>query len=116
MRERTLLAIALLSSVVGLSILTFFAHDLEPSEADLKIIDGMQSGKQVKVLGQVQDVIAIDSTVILTISQPSTVKVVAFGMASPPEEGETLEIIGHIDDYEGENEIIADRIRLVDGG
>ena len=66
----------------------------------------------VKVKGKVDSVSNVGNVTFIRVIQPGYMEVLAFENISLYE-GEMIEIIGKIDEYEGENEIIAHRIRSI---
>ena len=50
---------------------------------------------------------------IITITQPLDMKILLFDNVSI-EEGDYIEVIGEIDEYNGEKEVIGNRVRVVD--
>ncbi|HIH91960.1 TPA: hypothetical protein HA281_04095 [Candidatus Woesearchaeota archaeon] len=112
MKEQTLLKIALVSSILGLAILFAVARSGDAGQADISSIDGTMKGNHVKILGTVQDVHNTGEVQILDISQPSSITVFVSGQP-PLKKGDTVEVIGRVDEYKEEREIIADRIRVI---
>ncbi|HII65653.1 TPA: hypothetical protein HA295_02655 [Candidatus Woesearchaeota archaeon] len=112
MKEQTLLKIALVSSILGLAILFAVARSGDAGQADISSIDGTMKGNHVKILGTVQDVHNAGEVQILDISQPSSITVFVSGQP-PLKKGDTVEVIGRVDEYKEEREIIADRIRVI---
>ena len=70
----------------------------------------------VKLTGIVNKVIDTEKVTIIEITQPQKITVVLFkneNKTMPIQEGNEVEIIGKVDEYEGKLEIIADRLRIV---
>lgn len=114
MKEKTLLKIALLCSVVGIVLLFLVSENIEIDEKAIDKINMDNIGDYVKIKGQLSKIIDTESVMILTIQQPSQITVVLF-KKRPIElrEGNYVEVIGKIEDYEGKTEIIADKIRVI---
>jgi len=58
----------------------------------------------------------INQKTIMEITQPQEITVVLFkneNRTMPIQEGNQVEVIGRVDEYEGKLEIIADRLRVV---
>jgi DNA/RNA endonuclease YhcR with UshA esterase domain len=69
----------------------------------------------VKILGRVTRFTETENVYFIEIQQPSTIDVLIF--KNEPlslTEGDNIEIIGKIDEYEGEMEIIGNRIRVIE--
>lgn len=112
MKEQTLLKIALISSILGLAILFAVARASDASQVQISAIDGTMKGNEVKILGTVQGVRNTGEVQILDISQPATITVFVSGQP-PLKKGDMVEVIGRVDEYKEEQEIIADRIRVI---
>ena len=112
MKEQTLLRIALIASLLGLAILLVVARSSGPANADVSSIDSAMKGNQVKIIGTVEQVRNAGESQILVVSQPSTITVFVSGQ---PElrKGDTVEVIGRVDEYKEKQEIVADRIRVL---
>jgi DNA/RNA endonuclease YhcR with UshA esterase domain len=116
MKEKTLLKIALIVSLVGLAVLYFASNNLSLDESRIEKITLENKDDFVKVKGVVSKVIDSDKAAIIDIMQPNTIKVVLFKADNKPttiKEGQEVEIIGKVDEYDGELEIIAHRARIV---
>ncbi len=112
MREQTLLRIALISSILGLAILFVVAQQGELGTTQISKIDSSIKGNQVKIIGTVASARSAGDVQILTITQPSSITVFVSGNSSL-RKGDTVEIIGRVDEYREKEEIVADRIRVV---
>jgi len=114
MKESTLLKIALICSVIGVALLFIFSESAEINEKPIGEIDMTNIGEYVKINGAVTNVVDKENVMILTIEQPSKINVVLF-KKKPVElkQGNYIEVIGKIDDYEGKPEIIGDKIRVI---
>jgi len=112
MREKTLLKVALLCSVVGLAIIFFITGRVEVDEVIVQRIDNV--GDDIKIVGEIQRISDAGSVMFINIERPEVVTVVVFtdrniSLAT----GQTIEVIGEIEEYEGELEILAERIRII---
>jgi DNA/RNA endonuclease YhcR with UshA esterase domain len=69
----------------------------------------------VKIRGVVSNVIDAESVAILEVTQPQEITVVMFkdGESIELDKGNEIEVIGRVDEYQGELEIIAERIRII---
>lgn len=117
MKEKTLLKIALIVAVLGTSVLFFASSNLEVDEKTIDKINKDNLDENVKINGVVSRITELNSTTFIEITQPSSIDVVVFkdkqGNLSI-KEGSRIEIMGKIEEYEGNLEIIAYRIRVVD--
>tara|TARA_Y100000310_G_scaffold298572_1_gene332614 strand:+ start:4636 stop:4995 length:360 start_codon:yes stop_codon:yes gene_type:complete len=119
MKESLLLKIALITTLLGIFVLYVVSDNIKIKELSLDEINDEAIGNMVKVLGKVERVTELDKVTFIDVSQPSTAKVVVFREKEKDdtlglEQDDYVEIIGKIEDYEGEMEIIAERIRRVE--
>ncbi len=108
MKEKTLLKIALVASCIGLLLLFIFSKNIEVNEATIDKIDGMQD-EEVRIIGKVNKVSNSEKVTFIEITQEVTTTVVVFDNISI-NQGENIEVIGKVDEYNGESEILAERI------
>ena len=115
MKEKTLFKTALIVSMVGVIVLFFFSEFSGLEEMDIKEITIEDLDKNVKVIGAVTKVIDTDKVIIMDIAQQEELKVVVFKDKNISlKKGDYIEVLGTVEEYEGELEIIGDRIRLID--
>ena len=112
MKEKTLLKIAIISALAGVFLLYVISDNIEVSESSIEGIEGEEIGRDVKVKGLVRDVFNGEKISIITISQPSDMKVLLYDNVSISA-GDYIEVIGEIDEYEGEREVIGNRVRRI---
>jgi len=116
MKEQTLLKTALIVSLVGLSILYLFNDNIEIKEKNIEKITIDNKDEFVKLTGIVNRVVDTEKVTIMEITQPQQITVVLFkdeNKTMPIQEGNEVEIIGKVEEYEGKLEIIADRLRII---
>ena len=101
--------------MVGVVILFFISSNLEISERTINNINKQHIGEDVKLLGKVTNIVETDSVYFIELSQPATIDVIIFkgekGLSLT--QGDNIELIGEVDEYEGKLEIIGHRIRIV---
>jgi DNA/RNA endonuclease YhcR with UshA esterase domain len=112
MDEKVLLTIAFLGALVGLGLLFFISEGLDYDERTIEQINAEKIKDMVKVKGEVASISNAGNATFIRVMQPGYIEVVVFENISLYE-GEMVEVIGKIDEYEGENEIIAHRIRSI---
>jgi len=112
MKENTLLKISLISALVGVFVLYLISDNIVIDETSIGKIEGEDVGSDVKVKGIVNDVYNGEAISIITITQPSDMKVIVFENVSV-NVGDYIEVIGEIEDYQGELEVIGNRIRVI---
>ncbi|HLC95980.1 MAG TPA: OB-fold nucleic acid binding domain-containing protein [Candidatus Nanoarchaeia archaeon] len=114
MDEKSLLRIALAISLVGMAALFFVSSSIDASERTISQIDSDDLGDDVKLVGRISKISQTGSVSFLELTQPSTMDVIVFNKENMTlNEGDYVEIIGEIDDYEGKLEIIGQRIRKI---
>ena len=116
MREKTLLKIALVISLVGLSILYLISGNIQIKEKSIEKITFDSKDEMVKVRGIVSKIADTEKVTILEITQPTEIVVVVLkgnNDTTPIKEGNEVEIIGKVDDYNNKLEIIAKKARII---
>ncbi len=116
MKEKTLLKIALICSLLGLLILYLISGNIEIKEKNIEKITLENKDEFVKLKGIVSNVVDTEKVTIMEITQPQQITVVLFkneNKTMPIYKGNEIEIFGKVDEYEGKMEIIADRLRVV---
>lgn len=114
MKEKTLLKIALIISMVGIVILFFTSQKIGVTEKDIGKINADNTGEIVKIKGNLNKITRTEKAVFLEITQPAEIIVIILeGKNISLAEGQTIEVIGKIDEYNGKMEVIAERIRVI---
>ena len=116
MQEKTLLKIALITSIVGLVVIYVISGNIVIEEKTLEKITIGNKDEFVKVRGMVSRITDLEKVTIMEITQPTEITIIMFKNGNESTifaEGNEVEIIGKIDEYEGEMEIIAERARIV---
>lgn len=115
MKEKTLLKIALICSLLGLLILYLISDTIEIKEKNIEKITLENKDEFVKLRGIVSNVVDTEKVVIMEITQPQEITVVLFKDKETVniQQGDEVEVIGKVDEYEGKLEIIADRLRVI---
>ncbi len=112
MKETTLLKIALVCSLGGLILLYLISGEIDISESSVEKINKGEIGEVVKVSGVISSATNIGNITFLTIRKPEEVKVILFE-GLDLEEGQYVEIIGEVDEYKGEREVIGNAVRII---
>ena len=114
MNEKTLIWICLIFSLLGISLLFFLNKSTQPLE--LKISDLREGMDFVKIIGRVtRRYVSKRGTTFLTIQDGSgKIQAVIFkGINNRIYKGDRVEVIGNVQRYRGELEIIVKKIRRV---
>ena len=116
MKEKTLLKIALICSLVGIVVLFFVSEKISISQVDLDRIDEMDIGTDVKIIGRIERATDVEKVMFLEIGQEKIEKVTVILFKDSDislKEGDYVEVTGEIDDYNGEREVIANKVRII---
>ncbi|MAE43094.1 hypothetical protein CMO93_04935 [Candidatus Woesearchaeota archaeon] len=116
MKEKTLLKVALITSLLGLLILYAISDNITISQTNIEKITLDNKDEMVKLKGIVSKVIDTEKVTIINIIQPQEITAVLFkdeNTTTKIKENNQIEIIGKVDEYEGKLEIIAHRARII---
>lgn len=111
MNEKTLLKISVVMVLIGLLFLFFYVKTL--NLAAVSEIDTFQPEEQVKLSGTVQKISNTEKVLFITLAAEKTelTDVIVFNQEDVLiAEGDRIEIIGTVEDYNGQREIIANQI------
>ena len=113
MKESTLYKTSLLILLLGLGFLFLYSQ-----EFDLKVVETIDSqslDQTVKLKGVVQSLRVSDKALFLKVTgeRIETTEVIFFPQEEVfLQEGDTVEIIGTVDQYRGKKEVIASKVTL----
>jgi len=97
-------------------LLFAISSGIEVSEKTIDKITKGNVGEQVKINGMIEKITELNSTTFITVVQPNDMTVVVFKKEKRNlslSEGDYVEVIGKVDEYGEELEVIAQRIRKV---
>lgn len=115
MKEKSLFKISLIGAVIGIVILFLVASEIELSEIQISRIDSVPEEEEVLVRGLVTRVTDRDKVAFLEVAQEEVkeITVVLFkDREIELEQGDYVEIQGSVEDYQGEKEIIGNRVEI----
>ena len=114
MKETTLLKIALICSLVGLIVLYFISAKIEIKDYKPNILN-RNVGDDVSLKGTITKINDKGNVVFVDVSQQNSVPVVLFTDSNNLnlKNGDNVEVIGKVQEYNGKNEIIAQKIRVI---
>ena len=115
MKEKTLFKIAAVCSLIGLVVLFFVSGHITIKEIDVGKINGEDVGQEVKVIGRIERVSDTDKVMFLQVGQEKveTISVVLFKEGKIGlKEGDYIELVGELDEYDGEYSIIANAVKV----
>lgn len=113
MNEKTIFKIAIVSVIIGLTILLIFAGEVDLKKVEA--IDSTSSGEIVKISGTVTKLTQKDKTVFAEIEAEKTEKtsVIIFPESEIfLKEGDYVEIDGTIEDYLGKKEVLGNKVMI----
>lgn len=110
MKDRTLLYLALGGSLLGLFLLFVISQFFVLQEGPLS--EDVIPGTLVAVGGRVVGVVEADDVTILELEQECTRKTVVFESDLGFKEGMDLRVVGRVEEYKGEQEVIAEKIEV----
>ena len=113
MKENTLLKIAIICSLVGLIALYFISENIEVNDYKPQQLN-KNVGDAVKLTGKIVKISEKSNVAFIEISRQNSVSVVLFtDKGVNLKQGDSVEILGKVQEYNGKNEIIADSIRVM---
>ncbi|MBI2651575.1 hypothetical protein HYX01_03830 [Candidatus Woesearchaeota archaeon] len=116
MQEKNLLKIALISSLLGLLILYLISNIMQIKEYGAENIIPDNEDDFIKIKGVVSNVVDKEKVAVIKILQPKELTVLLFkkdNKTMPVKQGNEIEVIGKVNQYENKNEVIADKVRVV---
>jgi DNA/RNA endonuclease YhcR with UshA esterase domain len=116
MKEKLLLKIALMVSLIGVVSLFFISSNIDVEQKSIEKITFDDIDKHVKVQGTVNEMFENDKVMIIDIVQPTEITVVLFKRNNESlaiKKWDNIEVIGKVDEYEGRLEIIGNRVRVI---
>ena len=114
MKETNLLKIALICSLAGLVVLYFISTKIEIKDYKPSILN-KNIGDDVNLKGTITKITGKGNVIFIEVSQQNPVTVVLFTDNNNLnlKNGDNVEVIGKMQEYNGKNEIISQKIRLV---
>ncbi len=116
MKEKNLFKLAFICSLVGLITLFFVSENIEIKEIDVGKITDSDVGKEVRVIGKIERLTNTEKVMFLEIAQEKieNIDVILFKDQKKInlKKGDYIELLGEVDEYEGEYNIIANAVKL----
>lgn len=114
MKETTLLKISLICSLMGLVVLYFISTKIEIKDYKPSVFN-KNIGDDVKLKGTVMKISGKGNAIFIELNQQSPVTVVIFTDNNnlSLKSGDNVEVIGKFQEYKGQNEIIAQKMRVI---
>ena len=117
MDDKKLTKLSLILSLVGLILIYYITTVIEVKAFAISDIDKSMIDRDVKVSGEIANVIKTDKVLILLVKdESSSISVVSFDPEEIPKikEGQFIEVTGKVALYKNKLEIIADSINTND--
>lgn len=115
MKERTLLKISLICSLIGLIVLFLLAENIKIDDRNIDKITMGDIEQSVNIKGVVTKVTDREKVMFIEISEKSKINALMFKKDNISiETGDLVEIKGTVDEYDNQPQIIIDEIRFVD--
>ncbi len=113
MNEKVLLVIAFLGSLAGLFALFVFSENLDYNEKTIEKINAERIEDMLKLKGEVASINEVGNMTFISVMQPNYIDVIVFDKNITLLSNDRVEIIGKGEEYKGEMELIAHRIRVI---
>jgi len=108
-QESLLLKLALITSVVGLALLILLLKTTGFQEINISEAKEIEEGSAVKVTGIVEKVTSKEDFSVISIKKQETIDIVIFDSINLSK-GATVEVTGKTKEYNGKNELVAEKI------
>ncbi|MFH1637010.1 MAG: OB-fold nucleic acid binding domain-containing protein [Candidatus Woesearchaeota archaeon] len=116
MQEKSLLRVAVICSLTGMLLLLLLSDKPSVTGYPINEINRNAIGAKVKIGGLVEELRAVKSVIILNVSDGTgSMKVVVFESEEEFYEGNYVEVIGEVTEYNGEIEVDANEIIVTEG-
>lgn len=112
MKEKTLLRIAVVVSIIGIGGLFVLARGITVDKAIISRLDDMED-ETVVVEGVVMTVHEGEGVSFIMLQKDETVGVTLFGEVPAMETGDLIQVRGEVQEEEGEISIIAEEVRVI---
>ena len=114
MKEKTLLKIALIISILGLLLLVILSQLIKIGESPIAKITKEKLEEDVKLTGKIIKISETNNTIFLQIQSQDRIAVIVFKDETIDlRQNDIVEIEGTVEDYQGNLEIIANKVRVI---
>jgi len=111
MQEKTLLKISLITSITGVALLFALSLGMEKQEKPFQLLNEEDYST---ISGKIAKVSAMENITFITIYQNTPVNAVIIGKGYLNlREGDSVEMSGTVQNYEGKKEFVAEEIRKI---
>ena len=114
MQEKTLLKIALITSLVGILILLIILDKIDVSSSNINAINKTLNNKQAKIKGEITRITETPGLYIINVKDNTgNIDVIVFKEEKLElEKGDIVQIEGQVTEYQGKMEVIAKKVIL----
>lgn len=116
MKEKNLLKIALICSLIGVLILFIVSQNISVGKKTISKITIEDIDKKVKIEGYVENIVDTEKIVIINVVQPQNIDVILFKENNETidiKKDDFIEVIGKVEEYEGKLEVLGQRVRII---
>lgn len=119
MKDKNLLRISILTSIIGLISLFFITSFTQAQTIRISDIDDSYIGKTVSVQGEITSIFNAKGHYFISLKDGQTIKVVIFSNNADKlnvhslEKGDKIDVLGKVDKYKGELEILPKDIEIL---
>lgn len=112
MKKKQLYKISVFLSAIGLTLMYASSLYLEPGTVEIKNIDRGETGEVLEIKGTVANVSNNGGNLFMDLKDSTgSIMVANFDTEVSVSEGESVSVIGNVELYEGELELIAQEIK-----
>ncbi len=112
MNESFLVKLAIIVSVLGITLLYFISGNIEVNDTTIQKITNEEITGSVQIKGQVKEITKSDKVTFLVINQESEIKAIAFDKLEVVQ-GDYVEITARVSDDSDEKELIVERLKVL---
>jgi RecJ-like exonuclease len=120
MKNKIILKVSLIVSLIGIFFIIFLANSLEPKIIKISDISEKNLDEYVKIQGQVRGITEISSenlesvvTLITITDEYESSMTIVLRKKSQIQKNQQLEVIGKVSEYENEIQIEASKIKIL---
>ncbi len=113
MEDKTLLKAALIASILGVLMLYYILEFSDVEEASVSLLNDESLGDKVLVKGNVIDIVNFENSKLIKIDTKEKINVMIFDDFLNLEKGDKVEVVGKVEKYNNDYEVIADEIRYL---
>jgi len=113
MEDKVLLKAALIASILGVLMLYYILEFSEVEEGKVSLFNDESLGDRVLVKGDIIDIVNFENSKLIKINTKEKLDIFVFDDFLNLEKGDKVEVIGKVEKYNNNFEVIADEIRYL---